>query len=203
MIYKLRDIIRDVRITLDENRRSEPLITEGDIDTLSLDELIASKVIEGVRNIVTTASVEDLDGGNPFGDSVSWQRQRGGNYMGRILLPDDFLRLVIFKMSDWERAVYIPVLSGDAQYMRQFSRYKGLRGNGQKPVVAIVKRSEGLILEFFSSKDTDATVEQAEYYGLPRIDRDGGVKIPRRCYTSAINEIGGLVAGSLNIIRNA
>ena len=44
MKYGIRQITRDVRVTLDENRESRQLIEIGDRETLGLDELIASKV---------------------------------------------------------------------------------------------------------------------------------------------------------------
>lgn len=197
MVYKVRHILRDVRIAIDENRRSEQLIADEDIDTLSLDEIIGSKIVEAARRVLTEAPVHLLEGGEPFGDAVYW-RDKGG---GWILLPEDFMRLLIFRMSDWERPVYEPITAADPEYKVQFSRYKGLRGNPQKPVVAIVRRSEGLALELFSCKDTSARVEQAEYLPLPRVDRDGGIEIPRRCYRSVVYEAGALVLATIGQIE--
>lgn len=193
MIYKIRHIARDVRIALDENKTSEQLIADEDIDTLSLEEIVHSKIAEAVRRVITEAPTYLLDGGIPFGDSVYW-RDKGS---GWILLPDDFLRLIRFKMSDWERAVYEPITAADPEYQLQFSRYKGIRGNPQKPVVAIVSRAEGRALELFSCKDTAATVEQALYYPLPMVDRSGGIDIPRRCYVSVVYEAASLVAHTI------
>lgn len=193
MVYKVQDIVRDVRIAIDENRTSEQLITDGDVDTLSLREVIESKVEEAVRRVETAAPVHLLDGGRPFGDAVFW---RGGG-TGWILLPEDFMRLIIFKMSDWERAVYEPITAADARYQLQFSRYKGLRGNPQNPVVAIVSRAEGRALELFSCKDDTATVEQAVYIALPRIDSDGGIEIAERCHKAVIYEAAALTLATL------
>lgn len=44
MIYQIDDIIRDVRIAIDQNASSASLISEGDSDTLTLDEIIKSKL---------------------------------------------------------------------------------------------------------------------------------------------------------------
>lgn len=189
MVYKIPDIERDIRIAMDENKTSEQLLLEADIDTLTLDEIIYSKIVESVRRVVTDAPIHLLDGGVPFGDAVYWRDQGSG----WILLPEDFMRLLIFKMSDWERAVYEPLTAADPQYQLQSSRYKGLRGNPQKPVVAIVSRAEGRALELYSSKDTTATVEQALYIPFPREDENGGIEIPERCYQSVIYEAASLV----------
>lgn len=193
MVYNIHRIMRDVRIAIDENKTSEQLITENDIDTLSLDEIIASKVMEAVRRVETNAPVLLLDGGEPFGDAVFWR----GQGSGWTLLPEDFMRLIIFKMSDWERPVYEAITAADPQYQLQFSRYKGLRGNPQKPIVAIVSRAEGRVLELFSCKDTNATVEQALYQPMPKIDKDGGIAIPERCYKSVVYEVASLVASTI------
>ena len=190
MIFKAEHIARDVRVALDENNSSEQLIATGDIETLTLDELIGSKIEEGVRRVVRTAPREFLEGGIPFGDCVYWRE----GFRGWILLPDDFVRLIIFKMSDWERAVFEPISVADPRYALQSSRFGGLRGNAEKPVVAIGRRGEGLALEFFSCRSEDATVDQAMYLAEPRIDRYGGIEIPKRCYTSSIYEIASLTA---------
>lgn len=193
MVYKVAHIARDVRVAMDENRTGEQLITDEDVDTLSLNDIILSKISEAVRRVVTEAPVHLLDGGLPIGDAVYW-RSKGSGWM---LLPDDFMRLVVFKMSDWERPVYEPITAADAQYQLQFSRYKGLRGNPQKPVVAIVSRAEGRALELFSSKDESATIEQALYIPLPRIDCDGGIDIPERCYKPVVYECASLVLATI------
>lgn len=189
MVYKVQRIARDVRVAIDENRTGEQLIADEDIDTLSLDEIVLSKIEDGVRRVVSDAPVYLLDGGLPFGDAVFWN----DNGSGWILLPDDFMRLLIFRMSDWERPVYEPITAADPRYPLQFSRHKGVRGNPQKPVVAIVTRAEGRALELFSCRSQSATVDQAVYIPLPKIDRDGGIDIPERCYMAVVYQIASLV----------
>lgn len=193
MVYRVPELARDVRIAIDENKTSEALLAEEDIDTLSLNDIIHSKIAEAARKVVSMAPLLLVDGGVPFGDAVYWR----GEGSGWILLPEDFLRLLLFKMSDWERPVYEAITAADARYGQQFSRYKGLRGTSQKPVVAIVSRAEGRALEFFSSKDETATVEQALYLPLPRVDKDGGIEIPERCYDGVVYETASLVLATL------
>lgn len=193
MVYKILHIARDVRIAIDENKTSEQLIADEDIDTLSLNDIVRSKIVEAVRRVVTEAPTHLLDGGLPFGDAIFW-RSKGS---GWTLLPEDFMRLLVFKMSDWERPVYEPITAADPQYQLQFSRYKGLRGNPQKPVVAIVSRAEGRALELFSCKDSTATVEHAVYLPFPKADCDGGIEIPERCYMPVIYQAASLVLATI------
>ena len=192
MLYKTSDILRDVRVSIDENKTNEQLITEGDVDTLMLDDIIRSKIEEGVRLVVGAAPLYMLDGGSTFGDAVYWRK----DYSGWVLLPEDFFRLVVFKMSDWERPVYKAITPDSPQYNVQHSRYKGLRGTPQKPVVAICVRQEGRVLELYSCNDNTATVEQALYMPLPKED-DGYINIPERCYRSAVYEIAALTEASV------
>lgn len=193
MVYEILQIARDVRIAIDENNTSEQLIADEDIDTLSLNDILRSKVVEAVRRVVTEAPVHLLEGGNQFGDEIFWRN----NGSGWIALPENFMRLLIFKMSDWERPVYEPITAADPQYQLQFSRYKGLRGNPQKPVVAIVSRAEGRALELFSCKNDSATVEQAVYIPFPKVDRYGGIEIPERCYMSVVYQAASLVLATI------
>lgn len=189
MVYRLEEIERDVRTAIDENRTSEQLITDGDVETLSLNDIIRSKIEEAVRRVETTAPVHYLEEGHVFGDAVYWE----SNGSGWILLPDDFMRLVAFRMSDWERTCYMAISADDPTYDLQSSRYKGIRGNVQKPVCAIVNRAEGKALEFYSCDSEEAYVKRASYIPYPRMDEDDGIDISERCYTAVVYTAAALV----------
>ena len=102
MIYQLDKIMQDVRICLDQNMMSDALLESGDIDTLSLDEIIKSKILEAVQRVHMSAPNYLLEVGHNFGDAVYWRELESG----WVLLPPDFMRLVVFEMDDWEQAVY-------------------------------------------------------------------------------------------------
>lgn len=193
MVYKVEDIVRDVRIALDKNMTSEPLTALGDVDTLSIDEIIRSKILEAVERVHTEAPAYKLEGGHNFGDEVYW----GELESGWVLLPDDFMRLVVFKMDDWERAVYSAISVDDAEYALQRSRFKGIRGTSQRPVCAVAIRPEGKVLEFYSCKSTDAQVSRAVYMPYPAIDAHGGVDISERCYHDVVNAVAEMVSRAL------
>lgn len=188
MIYSVERIKRDVRRVIDENYSSESLIAEGDVDTLSLDEIIVSKILDAVRRVHAEAPQYLLEAGHQLDDAVFWDDRCSGH----ILLPADFMRLVIFKMSDWERPVYNAIAVTDARYKLQSSRYKGLRGNVQRPVCAVVSRPEGRVLEFWSCNSEEAYVAQGNYIPYPSIDEDGGVDISERCYAAVLYETAAL-----------
>ncbi|WP_290302402.1 hypothetical protein [Muribaculum intestinale] len=189
MIYKLTEIARDVRIAIDQNMTSEQLLATDDIETLSLEDIIRSKIVEAVRRVETAAPVHFLEEGHDFGDAVYW----GDLESGWVLLPDDFMRLIAFRMSDWERTVYAAISVDDPLYAKQSSRYKGIRGNVQKPVCAVVNRAEGKALEFYSCNSEDAFVSRASYLPYPHIDEDDGIDISERCYTAVVYTVAALV----------
>lgn len=193
MIYQLADIVRDVKVVLDENMSSEELLALEDIETLSMEDIIESKVCEGIRRVESSAPLSMLDSGHNFGEEgLFWDNYESGF----VILPDDFMRLMSFKMSDWEKTITQAITEDSPLYAKQSSRYKGVRGNWQKPVVAIVNRPEGRVLEFYSCKDNLAEVIKGVYRPYPKIE-DGAVEISERCYMSVIYTIASLVSLSM------
>ena len=169
MNFSVADIQRDVRIALDYNPSSDALLATDDIDTLTLEEVIASKIEDAARLVTLAAPQHRLEGGESFGDSVVWDSQPGYG-PGYVILPDDFLRIVSFKMSDWDMAVTTAITADDPVYPVQRSRYPGIRGNPQAPVVAVTMRPVGQVLEFFSCTAGPGThVAWAQYIPIPKI----------------------------------
>jgi hypothetical protein len=216
MVYQVDRILRDVRVCLDRNRTSTALIEGNDIETLTLDEEIQSKIEEAVDRVHMAApyylleqghninvDVEDEDDSDADGDTdevvsyapgIHWAPQE----CGWILLPEDFLRLVVFQMSDWERPVYSVITPDTPEYKKQRSRVKALRGTSQRPVCALVVRPEGKALEFYSCKSNEATVDKAVYIPHAAIDEYGGVDISERCYDAVVYTIAALALASMN-----
>lgn len=189
MVYSIQDVMRDVRVCLDQNMMSDALAAEDDMDTLSLDDIVRSKIAEAARRVETEAPVYYLEEGHNFGDAMFWD----GRGSGHVLLPDDFMRLIAFRMSDWERTVYAAISPENPEYARQSSRYKGIRGNVQKPVCAIVNRPEGKVLEFYSCNSHEAYVECGTYLPYPEIDKWDGIDISERCYKPVVYMAAALV----------
>lgn len=184
--YSVTSLKQDIRIALDQNMVSTQLFNTSDIDTLSLDDVIGSKIVDAVRFVEATAPYYLLDAGAAFpSETVTWDSQAGYG-PGSVPLPSDFLRLVCFKMSDWDHPVFNPILETDPLYAVQRSRFGGVRGNPQKPVVAIVARSGGQVLEFYScAADSNASVAQAQYIKMPAIS-SGNIDICAKLYSAAV-----------------
>ncbi len=188
-VYTLDNITKDVRIALDQNMTSEALTEIGDVDTLALNEIIRSKIVQAVKQVHSVAPIYLLDGGNNFGDAVYWK----DNESGWVLLPEDFMRLVVFEMDDWAQAVFAAMSIEDSEYLQQSSRFKGIRGTAQKPVCVISVRPEGRALEFYSCKSKDATVSRAVYMPYPKVDENDGIVICQRCYDAVVYTTAALV----------
>lgn len=193
MIVQAEDMAKAVRVAIDMNHDSTPLLADEDLDTVSLDDIIYAKLVDAVRMVEMEAPLNLLEQGHQFGEAVTW----GEDDKGWILLPDDFMRLVVFKMSDWRHSISEAITQDDPIYTRQFSKWKGICGNPEKPVVAIVNRAEGQVLEFFSCKDNTATVDQAVYVPLPKIDIDGGIDVSEKCYRAAVYRAAALALASI------
>lgn len=213
MIYQIDRIVSDVRVCRDENRTSGALITSGDIETLTLNEVIRSKIVEAVERVHSTAPShmlqlghnfeDDYDGdGTPDDYGIHWSNMESG----WLLLPPDFMRLIVFEMSDWERPVYTPITPDDPLYARQRSRFKGIRGTSQDPVCAVVMRPEGKTLEFYSCKSQSATVSKGVYVPYPVIvivDGVESIEISEPCYTAVVYEAAGLSSVAQNEMERA
>lgn len=169
MLYDVSDLKKEIRVAMDENVDNASESIMNDNGTLSLDVLIESKIEDSARMVVEEAPLSLLGAGVPFSRSVSWFGDKGKSG-GFILLPDDFLRLVAFQMSDWERAVHQAIDVLHPLYRLQSSRYGGLRGNPERPVAAIVNKGIGLALEFYSCIGGEGvTIKQATYIPEPKI----------------------------------
>lgn len=55
MVYNIHDVMRDVRICLDQNMTSEQLLQDDDVDTLALDDIVRSKILEAVVRVHSNA----------------------------------------------------------------------------------------------------------------------------------------------------
>lgn len=193
MIVQAENMAKAVRVAIDMNHNSTPLLADEDLDTESFDEIIYAKLCDAIRMVEMEAPLNLLEQGHQFGEAVTW----GEKGKGWILLPNDFMRLVVFKMSDWRYAISEAITQDDPIYTRQFSKWKGICGNPERPVVAIVNRAEGHVLEFFSCNDNKATIDQAVYIPLPKIDADGGIDVSEKCYRAAVYRAAGLALASI------
>ena len=196
----LSDVIREVKIILDENITEVSVLTD-DPDQLQLKDHIKARVVDAVRQIHEAADSSLLDDGLLIPLEVSGQPtiQVNPDGTGYVALPDDFMRLVIFKMTKWKRPVVVAISDTDPGYFLQKSRFMGIRGGVDKPVCAITTGEASKVLEFYSlpAGETDTSVEKARYLPLPKIEVDDTIKMCRKLVRPIYYQCAALVALSL------
>lgn len=189
---------QQIRIALDQNNVSTQLAAISDIDTLTIEQIIDSKLEEAARRVLLVAPYRLVGSGKKIPDetSVTWESQAGYG-AGSILLPSDFLRLLYFKMSDWNQPVYQVISVDEPLYRVQQSRFGGVRGNPQRPVCAIVPGSNGLVLEFYScTGGADVNISDARYLAIPKIVGNE-IDIPPMLERAVIYKAARLVASTV------
>ena len=195
--YNLDSITQDVLRALNHNVSSAFLEEIGDVDTLSFNDIIRSKIVESVKRVHSEAPMHLLDGGKPITGNITWSSSSGST-SGSIDLPDDFMRLVVFEMSDWDIAVFEAPSVNSPQYVTMRSKYKGLRGTPERPQCFISLKDDGRVLEFYSCKDSSATIKRAVYLPMPQVTTSSGgvstIGICERCYDAVVYTIAALVS---------
>lgn len=200
--YRVVDLVKEIMIAIDMNSSHESLLAENDIETLSLKEIAESKLAIAARIVESNAPSWLLDAGRALSGSITFSSEIGKG-RGRMQLPDDFMRLITFKMSDWERAVTEPITENDPRYKLQSSRYGGLRGNPQKPVVAIVNEPTGLVLEFWSCTGGESvTLQRGRYLPIPKI-KDNSIEICEKLKDAVVLYAGYLTCQATGHVEQA
>lgn len=185
----ISDLVRDVKIVLNENIQTDPILSD-DVSQLELDELIEARITDAVRAVHEAAPSDMLDDGIAIpGSPVTLQ-----DGSGYILLPDDFMRLVIFQLQTWSRPVITPIADTDPAYFMQKSRFLGIRGGTDKPICAITTGTSGRVLEFFSiAPGTSAIILKAKYLPLPKIENEN-ILICKKLRTPIVYQCAALTA---------
>lgn len=178
MTVSVSNIVRDVRVVLDQNMSSTALSSLPDVDTLSLDDLIESKIEDAARLVVESAPLPLLSDVVEAYSSFDMDMRDTFPYYGSIPLPTTFLRLVSFQMDSWEYPVHEAISPLSPLYKQVQNRY-GIIGTPEKPVVC-VKPSLGdgsPVLEFYSASEATEDVHHCTYVAIPKITTSGNTKI--------------------------
>lgn len=200
MEKNVSDIIKDVRLRLDMNQEDAMMEGFADTDTLNLDEIIKSKILEGIRLVEQNAPLEMFESPQDGARTAVVQFEDREKWVGGVMtLPQNFMRLHSFKMSDWDYSVHDALDVTDDRYPMQHSKYGGVKGNPQMPLVFIKPGATGLVLEFYSCRDATASIQTFLYIPLTvyKDDAKTKVEVQTRLYDSCVYEIARLVAVTL------
>ena len=194
MNYAVADILKDVRITLDQNQVES--ILAADDDTLELDDIIRKKITEAAMRILREAPLRMIDGTIALPEPVTIEdadNEAQVSIRSVIRLPDDYLRLAIVRMSDWKTPLRVAILDTSDIYQTVTSEFDGIRPNEYRPLAVETEDVDGPILELWGSGDAEATLEQGRYIGQPRV-RDGVLNFPKLLYPAIVNMTAALTA---------
>lgn len=203
---------------LDQNQTSEAMSDFGDIDTSDLDDVIRSKIEDAATLIVSSAPIHKLGSGSTLDtEKIQYEKVISTTlvFNAIIPLPQDYLRLLYVKFDDWNKAVSNGITTEDPEYALQRSRFFGVRGNPERPVVALAPLTidiegfsgNGKCLECYSTYD-DTIKPTAKYIKKPAIYKktdseqtDGEettteelIDIPEELYRSVVYATGYLTA---------
>jgi hypothetical protein len=162
--YAVSELVKEVKVILDRNQELSALVPD-DSDTLAQGEIIQSKLVDAARIIEGLAPVNMLDSVSTSSIATTWTLKNDA-YVGVATLPSTILRLIRVKASDWERPADI-ILETDDVYRLQSNQY--MRGNTQKPIVALAMSGTSRTLELYTSNSNSATVS-ISYVSVPTVN---------------------------------
>lgn len=138
--------------------------------------LAAESILLGLSAI----SANDIASGiaTPLPDSARIGWMQGG--IGVIPLPEDCLRMVIFRMSDWERSVTQFHTPDDYEFRLRDMKPEWMHGCPHQPRCYIVPNASGAVLEFHSCDSRQSSVMEGMY--IPRPAWQTTSQFPQRKY---------------------
>lgn len=194
MEVNVSNFVRDVRVAMDRNAESDKLEALSDDDTLRLDELIASKLDDAVRDVYLRAPVSAFAAPYSFSD---YPLEINSEKSGHIELPDDFLRFVSFQLESWPMPVYELTPLGSKTLSVQSNQWAGLRGTPEHPVVTVSPSKGGRVLRFWSALSEGEGVTEALYMPKPDTGVAAEMEVDKGCYRAAVYMAGALTASAL------
>lgn len=169
MNYSVSSLITEVRVALDQNMSSTTLASLGDPDTLSLEEIINSKIEDAARAVAVQAPLALL-GDVTVQLTGTLTIDTAQRPYAHVELPDDFLRLARFKLDGWPYALYSAEMADTPLYVQAHSSYN-VRGTIDRPLVFLSLRGAGKkVLEVFCEGcDTSTLGNDCLYIKKPTI----------------------------------
>lgn len=145
-------IIKKVLARLDEVSHSESIdLVPDPTISLLLDEGIDTFLLMVPNHLIKDHLYDFSAGSNEVYD----------HYTGFITLPENYLKLVRFRMHSWKRPVTEPIYPSSPEYVLQSNKY--LRGTPDRPIAAIRYSPdyETQVCEYYSVYENDHSVTEA------------------------------------------
>ena len=175
----VEELIKKVRITMDENSSSSRLAEIKDIDSLQLDDLIRESIIAGVKYVHSNADVTELTDDvteDASTSSVEEEMVGSGKYIQYIDCPSDFHILSSIKMSKWKKPLRILSVLNNVNEDMELCPYYGIGSDKESPAVYLTERNGNRVFMACSCDEEGSTLETFRYLPLPSI-KEGNIKI--------------------------
>lgn len=143
--YNSDEIVRAVKIIIDENEESAGLAGIRDTDQLQTDIILHSLIPHALNRLAEVAPEDVLADMTVLLDEGASSLHPLGNkgYGKYVIAPDDMLRVVSVYCNDWEQPVREFLTGTEEAYYMQRSPFAGVRGSVYDPVVAVVNNPVG------------------------------------------------------------
>lgn len=175
----VEELIKKVRITMDENSSSSRLAEIKDIDSLQLDELIRESIVAGVKYIHSNADVTELTEDVTEDASTSSVEEKmigSEKYIQYIDCPSGFHVLSSIKMSRWKKPVRILSSLNNVNEDMELCPYYGIGSDQESPAVYLTERNGNRVFMACSCDEEGSSLETFRYLPLPSI-KEGKIKI--------------------------
>lgn len=175
----VEELIKKVRITMDENSSSSRLSEIKDIDSLQLDDLIRESIVAGVKYVHSNADVTELtDDVTEDASTSSVEEEIIGSdkYIQYIDCPSDFHILSSIKMSRWKKPVRILSVLNNVNEDMELCPYYGIGSDQESPAVYLTERNSKRVFMACSCHEEGSTLETFRYLPLPSI-KEGNIQI--------------------------
>lgn len=175
----VEELIKKVRITMDENSSSSRLAEIKDIDSLQLDDLIRESIVAGVKYIHSNADVTELTNDVTEDASLSSVEEKmigSEKYIQYIDCPLDFHVLSSIKMSRWKKPLRILSSLNNVNEDMELCPYYGIGSDQESPAVYLTERNGNRVFMACSCDEEGSTLETFRYLPLPSI-KEGNIKI--------------------------
>ncbi len=188
-----------VRIALDENNVTDELTGVQDTDTLTLDELIVSKIEDAAEAVVRSAPIDMIsDIGKTLNEAFTVHAP--APFFLKMVLPADFLRLIRFKVLGWDYAVHEVTLPTRDIMMKLNSPY-GVYGSVSRPIIVISPTridatSSGLMLQAYCVSSGAEGLDNCLYAAKPKI-ASNNISLGDRLERPTVYYAASLVASAL------
>ena len=181
------DIVSRVRTKYDEIGLNQSEIMSSLEDNVNFDTIVKGNIEAAYIFVSKSADLSMLEGKSDTSLSLAID----SNLVGRVTLPDDFLRGVTARLSSWDSSFVKIITEDEPEYRMQSDKYAC--GTYQYPIIALVHTKDGKQFEFYKAKASNDTLKSFVYVPTPSIISDS-IDVPDMLVESFIYYVAALTA---------